>query len=87
MTMENVILTPLASDLLRALKLLEAGYQAHPCGGFTTDDMQWRLGIAFTLESDLTAAIEELEEQKLIRYAGFDESDGIGHCYEVVNTR
>lgn len=40
----------LAGELLFALKSLSVGYKPHPCGGFTTDDMEWRLGTAFTGE-------------------------------------
>lgn len=76
-------MTPLAEKLLFALKFLSVGYQPHHCGGFTTDDMQWRLGIAFTPEEDLRNAIDELSGSGLIRYAGYDESDGIWHCYEL----
>lgn len=74
----------LSERLLFAMKSLSVGYMPHPCGGFTTDDMEWRLGVAFTPEESLHEAIEELTEAKLIRYAGFDEEDGIGHCYELV---
>lgn len=76
-------MSKLAERLLYALKSLSCGYMPHPCGGFTTDDMEWRLGTAFTGEEALSDALGELTELKLIRYAGFDEEDGIGHCYEL----
>src|SRR4051812_17924860 len=78
-------LSPLATRLLFALKSLSVGYEPHPCGGFTTDDMEWRLGTAFTGEEALHDAMEELLKLKLIRYAGLDENDAIGNCYELVN--
>lgn len=80
----TVVLSPMATKLLLALRKLEQGYRPHPCGGFTTDDMEWRLGIAFSLQEELDAALEELQARKLIRYAGYDEEDGIGHCYETI---
>ena len=39
------------------------------------------MGTAFTGEGALTSALDELQEAKLIRYAGYDEEDAIGHCY------
>lgn len=76
-------MSPLASNLLSALESLSAGYQPHPCGGFTSDDMEWRMGTAFTSEEALEEAIEQLTDGKLIRYTGYDDEDGIGHCYEL----
>lgn len=53
-------------------------------GGFTTDDMEWRMGTAFTGEDALTAALDELQESRIIRYAGYDDDDAIGNCYAIV---
>jgi hypothetical protein len=69
--------------MLVALRRLSQECVPHPCGGFTTDDMEWRMGTAFTGEEALNAALDELQAAKLIRYAGFDEKDAIGHCYEL----
>lgn len=77
------ICSALASKLLNALQKLTKECVPHPCGGFTTDDMEWRMGTAFTGEQALTEALEELQAAKLIRYAGYDEDDAIGHCYEI----
>lgn len=74
----------LASKLLNALQKLSKECMPHPCGGFTTDDMEWRMGTAFTGEEALNAALDELQEARLIRYAGYDEDDAIGHCYAIV---
>jgi hypothetical protein len=74
-------LSALAAALLRALHTLEAECEPHPCGGFTTDDMEWQMGTAFTPEEDLERALEELQAAQRIRYAGYDEADAIGHCY------
>lgn len=73
----------LASKLLKALQTLTKECVPHPCGGFTTDDMEWRMGTAFTGQQALNDALDELQEAKLIRYAGYDEDDAIGHCYEI----
>lgn len=70
--------------LLAALRGLTKECEPHPCGGFTTDDMQWRMGTAFTDEQVLLSAIDELAEARLIRYAGYDEDDAIGHCYALI---
>ena len=73
----------LAEKLLKALRHLTKECVPHPCGGFTTDDMEWRMGTAFTGEEALNAALDELQAAKLIRYAGYDDEDAIGHCYEI----
>lgn len=73
----------LASKLLKALQTLTKECVPHNCGGFTTDDMEWRMGTAFTGTQELNDALDELQEAKLIRYAGYDEDDAIGHCYEI----
>jgi len=74
---------PLASKLLIALQHLTKECVPHKCGGFTTDDMQWRMGTAFISETELNDAIDDLEERKLIRYAGYDDEDAIHHCYQL----
>lgn len=73
-----------AARMLNALQRLTAECEPHPCGGFTTDDMQWRMGTAFTPDSTLYAALDELQEARLIRLTGYDEEDAIGTCYEVI---
>lgn len=73
--------TDFASRMLEALRKLEKECHQHPCGGFTTDDMEWMMGVAFTGDELLYSALAELQAQKLVRYAGFDEEDAIGHCY------
>lgn len=70
-----------AKEMFKALRALESERVPHPCGGYTTDDIQWRLGVAFTPEREMADAIEELSQAGLIRYAGYDEDDAIGHCY------
>lgn len=74
-------LSPFAEKMLKALRLLTKEREQHPCGGFTTDDIQWRLGTAFTPQETLDSALEELELHRLIRFAGFDDDDAIGTCY------
>ncbi len=76
-------LSPFAQKMLNALQRLTKGSEAHPCGGFTTDDMQWRMGTAFTPQEVLDAALEELVIARQIRYAGHDDEDAIGSCYEL----
>ena len=78
-------LSPLAAKLYAALQRLSKECQPHPCGGFTTDDMQWMMGVAFTPEQDLWDALEELVDAQLIRHAGDDEEDAIGVCYEILH--
>ena len=79
--MSTTTRAPLADRLLGALQQLTAECEPHPCGGFTTDDMEWRMGTAFTGETALRDALDQLEAAQLIRYAGHDDADAIGHCY------
>ena len=76
----------LAAKLLGAIKKLTAEREPHPCGGYTTDDMQWQMGTAFLDQKAMDSALEELQELKLIRFAGHDEEDAIGTCYELRET-
>lgn len=71
------------ATFLVALEKLSEECVPHPCGGFTTDDVEWRLGTAFTPQAQLDAAIEELTRQGRIRFAGHDENDAVGACYEL----
>lgn len=75
--------TPFALKLLAALHRLTRERVPHPCGGFTSDDMEWQMGTAFTDENVLADALAELESARLIRFAGFDDNDAIGTCYEI----
>lgn len=74
-------LSPFAERMLKALRLLTKENEPHPCGGFTTDDMQWRMGTAFTSDEQLHETLEELETARKIRFCGFDDDDAIGTCY------
>ena len=74
---------PFTQRMLKALERLTKERQQHPCGGFTTEDMEWQMGVAFTSNEQLYEAIEELTQAKLIQYAGYDEEDAIGHCYAI----
>jgi len=69
--------------MLVALRRLTKERVPHPCGGFTTDDMEWQMGTAFIGEQTLNAALDELHAGRLIHYAGYDDDDEIGHCYEL----
>lgn len=80
-------MTLFAENMLKGLRKLTKNHKPHPCGGFTTDDIQWMMGTAFTAEGKLSAALNELEEDGLIRAAGFDEKDAIGTCYELIQER
>jgi hypothetical protein len=82
--MNAVALSPFSERMLDSLRKLTAGYAPHDCGGFTTDDMQWRMGIAFTPDETLFESLDELLAAGLIRHAGYDEEDAIGTCYEIV---
>ena len=79
----KIQLSPLAEKMLTALTQLTKTHVPHDCGGFTTDDIQWRIGTAFTPEKELHEAIDELSKGGFIRYAGYDDEDAIGHCYEI----
>ena len=57
----------LAPRLLNALKRLARERVPHACGGFTTDDMEWCLGTAFTGEEKLRAALEECPAELIRR--------------------
>ena len=74
----------LASKLLNALQKLAKECVPHPCGGFTTDDMQWQMGTAFTPDETLWDALDELTASRLIRFCGDDDDDAIGTCYELL---
>lgn len=80
-----VHLSPFAERMLKALQRLTIEREAHPCGGFTTDDMQWQMGMAFTPDETLWCALDELTEAGLIRHCGDDEEDAIGTCYEILH--
>lgn len=75
-------LSPFAARMLSALQRLTKEREPHPCGGFNTDDMQWRMGLAFTGDEILHEALDELEKGKFIRFTGFDEESAIECCYE-----
>ena len=75
----------LAARLFASLQKLTRDREPHACGGFTTDDMQWCMGTAFLSQKSLDEGIELLSQLGVIRYAGYDEDDGIGHCYEILN--
>ncbi len=74
-------ISPLAEKMLAALKDLTKNCVEHDCGGFTTDDMQWRMGTAFLSDDELFKALDELISNDLIRFSGFDDEDAIGSCY------
>jgi hypothetical protein len=80
-----VHLSPFADRMLKALQRLTTEREPHPCGGFTTDDMQWMMGLAFTPEETLWATLDELTVARLIRYCGDDDEDAIGTCYEILH--
>jgi hypothetical protein len=67
--------------MFAALQLLTKEREPHPCGGFTTDDMQWQMGSFYESKDDLLQALEELLNARLIRHAGYDDDDAIGTCY------
>ncbi len=76
-------LSPFAEKMLTAMRRLTKERVPHPHGGFTTDDMEWQMGTAFTPQETLDSAIDELQSAKLIRWASYDEQDAIGMCYEL----
>ncbi|MDF3056819.1 MAG: hypothetical protein K0R17_1034 [Rariglobus sp.] len=75
--------SPLAEKLLKALQALTRNNTPHPCGGFTTCDMQWMMASITDTRSELLEALSELEDAKLIRYAGDDEEAAHGSCWEL----
>lgn len=75
--MATPVLTPLAAETLAALRSLMRCYEQHPCQGFTTDDIKFRMGRPFI---DLTDAIDELERTKQIRFTGFDDTCAVSAC-------
>jgi hypothetical protein len=77
-------LSPFAAKMITALQRLTKECAPHPCGGFTTDDMQWRMGTAFTPDETLWEALDELTAGRLIRHCGDDDDDAIGACYELL---
>lgn len=77
-------LSPFAAKMLAALQRLTKQCEPHPCGGFTTDDMEWRMGTAFTPAETLWATLDELTAARLIRHCGNDDDDAIGSCYELL---
>lgn len=81
--MNTVALTPFSERMLVALKALTKSYSPHDCGGFTTDDMQWTMGMSFTPDETLFESLDELTAAGLIRIAGYDEESAIETCYEL----
>ena len=77
-------LTPFAAKMICALRSLTKECEPHPCGGFTTDDMQWRMGTAFTPDETLWETLDGLTTARLIRHCGDDDEDAIGACYELL---
>lgn len=77
-------LSPFAAKMLAALQRLTKACEPHPCGGFTTDDMQWMMGTAFNSDETLWATLDELTTARLIRHCGDDDEDAIGACYELL---
>jgi hypothetical protein len=80
----NSALSPFAARMLTALQKLTKECEPHPCGGFTSDDMQWRMGTAFTPDKTLWETLDELTTARLIRHCGDDDEDAIGTCYELL---
>ena len=75
-------LSPLAARALAGFRELTQKYTPHPCGGFTTDDLAF-VRAGWYQDDEGREAIEELERARLIRYAGHDDDDAIGTCYEL----
>ncbi len=69
--------SPAALDVLATLSKLMADYRQHDCGGFTTDDVKWRLGRPF---ADIADAINELEDAGAIRCVGSDDACDESAC-------
>lgn len=70
-------LSPAANEVLAALRKLMACYRQHDCGGFTTDDVKWRMGRPF---ADIADAINELEDAGSIRCVGNDNACDESAC-------
>lgn len=68
----------LADKMLRALRYLTKEREAHPCGGFTIDDMAWQAGELFAEKSDTYEAADDLIKAGLIRFVG---ESGEEICY------
>ncbi len=79
-------LSPFAAKMLSAFRELPEVRVAHPCGGFTTDDVLSHLGEVFASETLVNDAIDELEGVKLIRCHGFDAEEEVT-CYGVLTER
>ncbi len=84
MSKTTEVFSPFAEKLLKAFQRLTKECVPHPCGGFNTDDLEWRMGIAFTPEEDMGEAMDELLKARIIRFAGFDENSAIESCYELI---
>lgn len=75
--MNATTLSPAASGVLATLRKLMADYRQHDCGGFTSDDVKWRMGRPF---ADIADAISELEDAGAIRCVGTDETCDESAC-------
>ena len=75
-------LSPLAERALAGFRELTRKYTPHACGGFTTDDLAF-VRAGWFQDTEGRDALAELERARLIRYAGHDDDDAIGTCYEL----
>ncbi|MGZ5527816.1 MAG: hypothetical protein ACXWJB_04010 [Limisphaerales bacterium] len=74
----------LAEKIVRALSSLAIECKPHSCGGFTLDDIRWRMGTPFISDESLYESMDEVLEARLIRYVGYDDEAAEGCCYEFV---
>jgi hypothetical protein len=77
-------LSPLALDLIAALRAAPAKWQPRANGGWNIDDMRLYIRRPFEDETAIYEALDELVARKLVRFAGFDESLAYECCYEAV---
>jgi hypothetical protein len=77
-------LSPLAEELLAALRAAPAKWQPRANGGWNIDDMRLGIGRPFEDENAIYEALDELTNRGLVRFAGFDESLAYESCYEAV---
>jgi hypothetical protein len=77
----DIISTITTERVLKALELCFRELEPHGCGGFTADDIAFRLRHPF---SNLTEVLDELWRAKRIRPCGFSDEDETVTCWEVV---
>lgn len=78
--MQTNCLSPLAERMLSALWNLKHENNEHACGGFSLDDITWRMRVMLP-PTALFEAMDELRAAGLADFAGWDAQEDEVCCY------